>query len=206
MFRLVLIPAPEERTNFTEEDFALLVPLWAPRRMSELSRKPTKRISSAPDARRSASSDRKHLEKRELKAISGFHRGAHQRNRYWRRKRFEFLGNPLAADLDQHPAHPLIKIIELQQLQRTFRFQIFHDAAADVRHKRKVLVVGSARGTVQSVIQPLGIVVDHLIAADLKGGAIANEGDHGEKFLGRIRKSRVWGERGGWIQSLKRRR
>jgi hypothetical protein len=85
----------------------------------------------------------------------------------------------------------------LQQLERALGFEVFHDPAADVRHEGEVLVVRGAGGAAEGGIQPGGVVVDHLVATDLKGGAVADEGDHKWEEIWRAGIWVAWGELGG---------
>ena len=66
----------------------------------------------------------------------------------------------------------------MKQAERALGFQVLDDAVADFLNKRKIDVIGGHSGPAQGVIEPGGIVVEHLIAADLESGAVADEGDH----------------------------
>ena len=51
---------------------------------------------------------------------------------------------------------------------------VFH-AAADVIDERKIFLTRSGGGPPQSLLEPRGPIVDHLMAADLDRGAVADE-------------------------------
>ncbi len=50
----------------------------------------------------------------------------------------------------------------------------FH-AATDLRDQREILMIRGTGGAVQRIIKPRGIVIEHLVGADLDRGAVADE-------------------------------
>lgn len=105
-----------------------------------------------------------------------------QGNRQRRGQGLELLRDGFAADRLEHFPHPLEEVAQWKKFQRAAMLKVLDNAGADVVDEREIMPLRRLRGTPQRVTQPRGIVVDHLIAADLQRGAVADEGNHEERI------------------------
>lgn len=178
------VPAEGEIVDLAKERLAAFVPLFAAAQDERRLAQPGEADFLGTGLLQLGEFVAEGVEENELEAVARLHGGVDEGNGDRRREGAELVGDPLAADFHQHPAHALEEILKVQQLERAFGFQIEGDAAADVLDEGEVPVIGGDGRAADGVVQPGGVIVDHLMAADLQGGAIADEGDHGNEKAG----------------------
>jgi len=133
-------------------------------------------------------------EEAEFEAFAHLARGLGEAEGDGRGERFEFIGDHATADLFEHEADFIEERREGEQLEGAAAFEVFLHAAGDFIEKGEVVLLRGLGGAVEGVKQPAGIVVVHLVAADLECGAVADEGDHSVRRGGKwLRRS--WGGR-----------
>ena len=170
-----LVPGFQERLDFLENGFTAFVPLLRAAENEDAFAHAGETDFLGAMATEFFELGAEFLEECEFVAAAGFHRGMYQGNRKWRRDRLEMLGDVFAADFHEHLPDFLEQLVKVEQAEFAGLFEILDDAAADLTDEREVIQIRRLRRAEEGVIQPRGIVVEHLMASDLDGGAIADE-------------------------------
>lgn len=114
----------------------------------------------------------------ELEAVARVLCAADQTKGDGRGEGFQFFSDAFAADTDKHVAHPVVEVGEGEEAEWALGFKVVLDASADVVDKGEIVAIGSGSRAAQGDIEPVGVVLDHLMSADLDGRTCADEGDH----------------------------
>jgi hypothetical protein len=115
------------------------------------------------------------FKKCEFEAVASGLGSSDERDGYRGREWLEFFRNGLAADLDEHLLDALEEIFELEETQRAFVLKIEFYAAFHLIDEREFAVIRSTGSAEDSFFEPRGIVIEHLVGADLESGAVADE-------------------------------
>jgi hypothetical protein len=143
----------QERIHLAEHAFAVLVPLGRALKDQRAFAQTGEMDFFHAGVAQFADLRTKPLEERELESVAGLVGGLDERERDRWRERLEFVGNFHAADFHQHLAHAFIEVVEREQAQRAFGFEVFHHAAVDVVNEGEILLVRSAGGAAQGLFQ-----------------------------------------------------
>ncbi len=170
-----LVPGFQERLDFLENGFTAFVPLLRAAENEDAFAHAGETDFLGTVAAEFLQLGAEFFEEREFVTAARFHRGMYEGYRKWRRDGLEMLGDVLAADFHEHLADLFEKLVEMQQAEFAGLLEVLDDAAADFGDEREIILVRGPGCPEERVIQPRGIVVEHLVASDLDGGAIADE-------------------------------
>lgn len=123
-----------------------------------------------------------HLEEEEFKAVAGVLGGAGHRDGEGRGEEFEVIGDGLAADAAEHALDALEEVLDGEEAPGALVLEVVEDAVADVVDEGEVGAVGFFGGAGESLVDPLGPVGGHLVAANFEDGKFSYEADHESVF------------------------
>lgn len=168
-------PGLEESFDFAEDGFAAFVPFFRAAEDEDA-------FADAGEVNLSGSVEAEFFElgaegfeKSEFVAGAGLHGGVDEGDGERRGDGLEVFGDVRAADFHEKLADFVEEVVEVEEPEVAVAFEVVGDAVADLADEGKILQVRGAGGAEDGVIQPCGVVVEHLMASDLDGGAIADE-------------------------------
>ena len=86
----------------------------------------------------------------------------------------------VATDFTKHTSHAFVEVFDWQDFERAAFLKKMLDAVSDVVEERAICPTTSGGGPVEGFLNPISLVADNLLAADLKSGEIFCETNHGD--------------------------
>lgn len=90
----------------------------------------------------------------------------------------EGVGDGGVADAVEHVRDSVVEVLELQQAERAFIFEVMDDALIDIIDEGKIFLSGAGGCLGDGLVDPAGVVAGHLVAADLKHGEVSCDANH----------------------------